>query len=518
MVQSSTTNRIVNIEGKTEVRPDEVTPLPPVVRCRPSRELWFVVFILAPIGVAMLSSPFWAEQPRVNSTSDMVAIWLLLGFILALFIVPSIILVWWLLRGEIVADENALCWRNWGHRRCARWEQISDFYDCPVPNKKGRKAYIETSDGRMTLRGNSWTNTEMLRTVIAERAMMARVKSWGLIGARDEDDWPRRFDYNTTDNKSMGWMMIAFPVLITGLMAWNFFGGTSGKAVVERADWIFAAAAFIFFTTIYLIILLPLFLIFQETRRRRTQQIIATPDGLQFHDGQNHHSWRWEEITNYYFAAPSGRLQCFSYSVVVSPRGEISFLHTIRDAIVLREIIRHHASAAASDVWKSRDAVEEGIIGGEAARWTGGAAGVGKRIYRYRTRMIRALLWLPSSLFLIPLLLPLISGEHSISESAFMVILMGAIAAYGWWRYHSAAVLIDETGITHKSIFGELTLRWQEVQEYSMIGGDSLQFIELKNNETRLRFWYGVADLEELKSEIQRRAINSRTREWNEIP
>ncbi len=51
-----------------------------------------------------------------------------------------------------------------------------------------------------------------------------------------------------------------------------------------------------------------------------------------------------------------------------------------------------------------------------------------------------------------------------------------------------------------------------------MLGGESLQFIALKNDETRLRFWYGVADLVELKDEIQRRAVNSRTREWNEIP
>ena len=80
------------------------------------------------------------------------------------------------------------------------------------------------------------------------------------------------------------------------------------------------------------------------------------------------------------------------------------------------------------------------------------------------------------------------------------------------WR----AIQVDASGITQRAIFGPRRLRWEQVERFYISGGDAFKFGNVVGAGTRIRFWIGIADLEELKAEIARRAVNSRNRTWDE--
>jgi hypothetical protein len=252
--------------------------------------------------------------------------------------------------------------------------------------------------------------------------------------------------------------------------------------------------------------------IFRAAKRRRTQRITATSDGICFEDSRRRSIAAWRDVTDYYIE--QDRIGC--RFVVETVAGSFDFLHTLQDSLVLREIIQRHATNAPASKWQTRSEASQEVLGGEAARWTGGVARVGQRIFHFRTRTNRALMWFPTALLLIFLLLPLISAEHRRPDTMNMAFITGLLTLWGWWRFLKAGVIIDETGITQQNAFGRRFLAWHDITEYSQVGGDMLQFVRLRGEKTRLLIWFGIADCEALKSEIQRRAVNSRIREWNE--
>ena len=79
-----------------------------------------------------------------------------------------------------------------------------------------------------------------------------------------------------------------------------------------------------------------------------------------------------------------------------------------------------------------------------------------------------------------------------------------------------ASIQVDASGITQRAIFGPRRLRWEQVERFYISGGDAFKFGNVVGAGTRIRFWIGIADLEELKAEIARRAVNSRNRTWDE--
>lgn len=482
------------------------------VRCRPDQSLWIIVVLLAPIGVAMLSMPLWAPQPK---QSDVVVMWVLGGMIAALFLVMPGVLAWWLLRGEIVADGETLCWRNFGRRRCARWEQVRDFYDCPTDNARNKRAHIETEVGRFVLLGKTWKNSAELRKAIEERATKAAVHHWAFKGAREEDPWPRQFDYATIDNKSTGWILVLCPLALVGVSALNGYEkGRQGTNINWAVDWPLAAASIGVYMVMLAAIASPAYLLWAATRQRRDQKIIATRSELQQHEGNITRVLQWSEITSYY-SLHEGFLRFAPRFVVEGRREQISFIPTIKERAVLQEIIRQYALNADVSEWAARE--DDEVLVSPATRWSGGALGVGNRIYPYHTRTNRALLWLPTAIFVIFTFVPILTANRSILDNIIPSVLAGAAASWGWWRFYRAAVEVGETFITHRGAFGERTMDWSAVRKYSLVGGDVMQFIELKSDTQRLLFWYGVADLEELKIEITSRAVNSTTREWNEL-
>ena len=71
---------------------------------------------------------------------------------------------------------------------------------------------------------------------------------------------------------------------------------------------------------------------------------------------------------------------------------------------------------------------------------------------------------------------------------------------------------VSSGGIAQLTPFGRRFIPWTEVREYGHTGDGST--ISVAGLRTRIRFWGGLADVEELKEQIARRAYNSRSEGW----
>ena len=99
---------------------------------------------------------------------------------------------------------------------------------------------------------------------------------------------------------------------------------------------------------------------------------------------------------------------------------------------------------------------------------------------------------------------------------SIMATLMGGSILWAIWRYHQASIGIDGDGITQNVAFCRRFLRWDQVERFFKSGGDAYMFGNVVGAGTRIRFWTGIADVEELKDEVARRAVNSRNQTWDE--
>ena len=89
---------------------------------------------------------------------------------------------------------------------------------------------------------------------------------------------------------------------------------------------------------------------------------------------------------------------------------------------------------------------------------------------------------------------------------------MGVPTLYGWWRYFCASVRISSRGIAQFTPFGRRFIPWTDVREYCQ--PDDSSIVSVVAAGARIRFWAGIADIEELKDEIARRAVSSRNKGW----
>jgi len=94
-------------------------------------------------------------------------------------------------------------------------------------------------------------------------------------------------------------------------------------------------------------------------------------------------------------------------------------------------------------------------------------------------------------------------------------VFLGIPALLGIWRYSTAQIETDTEGITQRTLAGTRYLAWAEIKDYYQSGDDIFKFGILKSKKVKLWFWMGIANAEELKSEIERQAINSLSRSWN---
>ncbi len=493
-----TPNGIAPIEQKQSA-------FPASVRLRPDKGNWamvilFAIFSLFPLTLLFLPSGLTSGQN-----------WLLIGAWDMMTLLPALLLGVWQARAVVIADKAGIRWRGMGDWHSAQWVDVTDYYERLSP--KGKLGItLESTAGKLSLNPGLWAMTSELKGFVTQHATRTQAKEWKILGLRSEVDWPRVFDYNTGDNRFVRYVMPGMMFTAAGFYFWPIIPGFSKTLASLGVGWALATVGISLFG------LLPVGLMFwlisrmsSATTRRQSQHITLTLDGVIYESKDKRIAARWEEITDL-FIAPRRGGNIAAAHVVVTQHGTFDFLSSIREYAILCRALPIYAAGLAEAKWRSS---ETDILGGAASRWTSRREGVGKRIYHYRTRTNRALLWFPTAVTVTQSALHWALAPLGIvtANTGVLTCFVG-LTLWGWWRYSAAGIETDETGITQKTLFGTRHLAWGKVTDYNKSGADAFVFGVVKSETARLWFWMGIADVEHLKAEIARFAVNSFHQTW----
>lgn len=430
--------------------------------------------------------------------------------------IPAIV---WARRGAIIADETGLRWRGLGAWKSVRWGEVRDYYERLPPQNKGSSITyraLETAAGRLNVT-SQWKNADTLWACVEGRATASAVQEWGVLGTRPCDPWPRTFRYDT-------WQNIWTPRLLIKLMGFilTFLLAkpvTQAAALAGFVSWPMKLGLFApSFLMASMLLLLPLVLLsrYRATGRRRAERITADLDGIVFEDKARRVEARWADLTSYQIAAGPGAVTvCYR---VETRQGDFDFLPTLSEFLIFKEIVRRYAKNAAENEWKHQDSPE--VLGGEAARWSGGQEDIGARVFHYQTRSVRALLWggiiLLLSLCAMVVLVRLVSLPGSAPLPFLPNALFGLASVlglfYGWRLYRHCGVHLDDDGLTQFTPLGQTRILWSLVDKF-YLGSDKVGVVEGRNGR-RIRFSAAIVGREELMAEIARRAADCGRTVW----
>lgn len=374
---------------------DRTHPAPVLVRCRTAPSNWLGVLVFGAFGAAMLSLPGMAPPTAADPVGARVIVIVIAA---PLFLLAGVTAAW-CLRAEIIADEDGLRWRGLARTRRAPWSGVTDYYE-RLSQGHRPTAWVETVSGKFLISGV--TNAGALREIVQARPTGAPAHSWEILGTRPGDSWPRVFHHLTADTTTglaaclLG--IVGPPVYFAVYLAQNVaqvrgmlaeLGPGMGCAFL--ACYALVALGF----PLSMGLSLPLFL---EGHRRRHERVVVDPRSLCLEDGTQRLEARWEEVTEVEVAPLRGLPGMVRIRLT---RGRsIEYLQSIHEAGLLKAIITRYAGRG---VKRSVLGESQEVLGGDAARWSGGSPGIGQRIYHYRTRANRAMLWFLSSLALLPL-------------------------------------------------------------------------------------------------------------------
>jgi len=438
------------------------------------------------------------------------------------FFSPAILLIVWTVRGTIEADEQDLRWRDLGRWRVAAWSEISDYYEQPVQTSSTASTSrvpqmtVETGAGKLRF-GAGWSNVSALKELVEQNATSARAKAWGVLHERPED-LPHVFHYDTAINRNTlpvlrrlhNYTLAA--VLISFVIAW--------AKTHTWPTWHWFLTPIGLFVLAKSIVLLALQPTYAETRRRLNQRITVQPDRLIWEDGDRRIDAPWEDVSKYFVSG-------MRY-VVVTKQGSFDFLATLRELELLQKLIRRYAvhaprpkptQNASAPLWPYGGAIPNDLVTRPAK-----AGQLDGRTYNYRTSNFAAaigavfvLLSVVGSITGASIFSSLVSGVRPASGEIVcgLVALACLLCLIGFCaQYFASTLTLDEAGLTQRALFVRRFIAWEQVQDFYESGSFDLTFGNVIGPYTRIRFWNAIADADELKAEIARRAVNSRRREW----
>lgn len=498
------------------------------VLCRLPASNWWVVLFCVLMALMSLSLLFVAPAARTPSSAmaNVIGVWCLSApfWVVAAWLALSIE------RSFIYADAEKLCWREVGKWHAACWADVSDFYEAATGQSKQR--VVETRVGKLKIT-SGWTNERALIDWIPLHATQAKSTVWEARGARPEDPWPRTHRYGTFDNRFMPWLAALVSLYPLAMIGSKFNAqNTLFRDIYALYGWPMIALMIV--TGLGVCALYPVMFgamlgpVVRAARARQNQNVVTTLEGIRWSDGSRTVQANWDDVTDFYQSPLPGRVSSFLFYQVETAQGNFDFVHTIGNFRQLRRTISRHATQA-------RAAREDN--GEWRLRLADGAQSTSSRkredpyplrdvtrpdwqLFGYRTAMVRALLWLPSALAIIPILLPMLlhwvqplDMDATVSASPdnyqwlWLAAAMGAVA-WMWWRYREAAIEIDADGLKQHTAFDVKTLAWKEVEKY-FVSSDTFGNVVGRNarGETvRIRFWLGIGAQRELQAEIERRA------------
>ena len=239
------------------------------------------------------------------------------------------------------------------------------------------------------------------------------------------------------------------------------------------------------------------------------QTIETSEAGIVFTDGARRIDVRWDQVIQYGLPRGAFKAMFLQPYEVRTDAGDFAVHTFLRNDMLFRRIIRHWAPAAsivASDA-------EMNALGGERARWTGGSPGVGDRVFHYRTRYARALLWPPIALSIASpaiLLVQPISIWIVLNWLCFVVWFV-----LGYWMYRRERVVVSDAGITCVSALKSRFIPWENITEYRDWPKAARMTVSTPTEEIVIR--ESIVGNDELKREITRRAVNSVNKGWDTI-
>ena len=243
------------------------------------------------------------------------------------------------------------------------------------------------------------------------------------------------------------------------------------------------------------------------------QQIETSEMWVVFWDGAQRVEAKWDQVIRYGIPRDTIKSTLSGRFSVQTKAGDFAFSQHVHNSTLLIQIIRHWAPKSAGDAQNGDD---QDTLGGEAGLWTGSCQGVGERVFHYKTRTNRAFLFFLICFAVIPLASPLLERSFGLpppplgSDSACVVTAMFVGSLCAAWRYHSARIVMSDRGLTERSAFGVRQLAWKDIRQYN--AGEFIATV--KSDRVTIRFWLTIAHADELKQEIERRAVNSETKGW----
>ncbi len=478
------------------------------VRCRPPRAYWILLIFPGFLGaLAALASqaPTKSGPPSPMET----AVW---EAIAGACLLLALGVAWWLARACVVADASGLRWRGVGPWKSARWEDVRDFYErsTRAGAESTTVSAVKTASGEVGVT-SLWSGADALREQVELRAVHSLTHVWEALGTRAVDPWPRVFDYDTLENRWAPrlWLKLFLVyvvyVLVKPAMQLPAMAGLMGWATTLLT----AGLYLLLVGSLGLIFLIPLAQ-YRAAGRRKAERITVSLGGIVFEDGSRRVEAVWADVTGYGMAYGKGAAVRYT---VETRQGAFDFLANIRQTAVLRAVIQRYAAESADQEWCLRADPE--ALGGEAARWSGGAAGIGARVFHYRTRSYRAML--PLALCLTFGLLAVSAGlgllpGASVAGEAWGAAVCAALYFGGWYAYRTCSIQADEEALTRVTPLGRHRLRWDQVENYFLTGEQSQGVVQGRGES--LRFGSGIVGSEELKSEIVRRALGCGGKAW----
>ena len=496
----------------------ETEPNLPIIG-KPDPWGWLWVAFFAGIGALLL----WMLAESPTAPGERIPLWAFGLAVGAPLFLSAGSFAWWLMRARVIADEWGLRWRWLGRWHLAAWDEVTDYFDERLPAQSGHRsagthrAVVETPVGRLIL-VSLLSNRDALRRVVARHAVHARALAWAEWGLRDEEAWPLVFGYDGAENRSRPWILGGCMAVL--LVIWGWMVLPHARQTVAALGWPMALAAALLLTVTLLlapaVMSQETFARLLEARRRRSHSVLVEAGGIRYRTPEGEIAASWDQVTDYFVGPAPGWVKVGGPSVVVTRNGTFEFNRLLENAGTLRAIIQQRATSASTRGWQARD---DERLGDEAACWISGCRGVGQRVVHYRTRANRAMLWFAAGHWLAFAVSAAIGPlREKIAELPVILFGVGLSLGVLWltWRYFTAAILVDDRGITQRAWNGTRTLVWSQVEELSTIKADWLHFGTISGGGCRVRFWFAIADAEELQALITARAPGASRICWEE--
>ncbi|WP_348221617.1 hypothetical protein [Capsulimonas sp.] len=347
-----------------------------------------------------------------------------------------------------------------------------------------------------------WRNTNEFRAAVSARALSSVVGEWKALGCRQNELISLEFVYPTSTHRRK--VFISTSLWLGSTFGMGFGIVHSSEVIALGMGWLTSLmlGVTVFFTTSMWWV--GTFLNMEALRRKR-HHIATGVEGISFSDGVHRIHAPWASITRYERTDLGEILATRQRYVVHTSDGDFDFTPAITDFLLLDRIIREQAAEYQFNV----STTETDALGGESACWSGGYAGKGDRIFHYRTRGHRALLWMGT---LMTLVLPFayqiglyaeIPHHPGDPPPAAIYSIIVLVTMWGWGRYYSARIEISEIGISEHSAFGTKHLRWTEIVSVT----ESNNVITLHGDGKKVRYWDTIVNAADLDSEIERRAV-----------